>query len=166
MRNTIEERLRAIEDREEIAQMQAQYVDLNDGGWDGPTHCHPDAVASLFVEDGVWEGPPGRAQGPEAIAALFRSFQAIPFIVHYVTNPLIVVQDDTAHGEWHAIVTSTIPSAILPEGAQPQALWTLGKYINDYVRTSAGWRYKRLNFVASAITPFELGWSRQQFLGT
>lgn len=161
MSKTIEERLRAIEDREEIAQMQARYIDLNDGGWQGPTHCHPEAVAALFTEDGIWEGPPGRAQGHAAITELFRAFQAIPFIVHYVMNPLITVNGDTAHGEWHAIVTSTIP----PDGTDPKALWTLGKYINDYERTPAGWRLKHLNFVAAAISPYELGWARQQFLG-
>ncbi|MEM5388822.1 nuclear transport factor 2 family protein [Paraburkholderia phymatum] len=161
MQRTLEERLRILEDQHEIAQLQARYVDLNDGGWQGPTHCQPLAVANLFVDDGIWEGPPGCAQGREAIAELFRSFQAIPFIVHYVTNPLIVVDGDSAHGEWHAIVTSTTP----PDRGASQALWTLGKYVNDYSRTPAGWRYTRLRFAAAAITPFELGWAKQQFLG-
>lgn len=154
---SIEQRLQVIEDRDTIARLQAHYVKLNDGGWAGPTHQHPEAVGELFVEDGIWEGPPGRAYGRAAIVELFRSFQAIPFIVHYVTNPLIEVDGDHAHGEWHSIVTAAMP----PER---QALWTLGKYINDYVRTPQGWKYTRLNFVPCAITPFEQGWGKQQFI--
>lgn len=161
MNLSLEERVRRIEDREEIAQLQARYIDLNDG-WRGATHAHPEQVADLFAPNGIWEGPPGRAEGRQAIVELFRGFQSIPFIVHYVTNPLIVVEDATAHGEWHAIVTSTVP----PEFAPGQALWTLGKYVNDYVRTPAGWRCSHLNFVAAAVTPFEAGWARQQFLGS
>ncbi|EEA01857.1 conserved hypothetical protein [Burkholderia sp. H160] len=159
MTRSIEERLQVIEDREEIAQLQARYVNYNDGGWEGPTHQHPDAVANLFVEDGIWEGPEssGRARGRAAIAALFREFAAIPFIVHYVMNPLIEIEGDTAKGEWHAIVTATMPGG--------HALWTLGKYVNDYVRTSDGWKYQKLCFVPAAISPYELGWGKQQFVG-
>ena len=161
MQKTLEERVRAIEDRHEIAQLQAGYIKLNDGGWQGPTHCHPEAVADLFVPDGIWEGPPGIGRGREEIVQLFYSFRAIPFIVHFVMNPLIEVNGDTAHAEWHAIITSTIP----PEHAEKQALWTLGKYINDYVRTPDGWRYQHLRFIMMANTLYEQGWARQHFMG-
>jgi hypothetical protein len=156
---TIEQRLQVIEDREEIVKLQARYINLNDGGWEsqGPTHQHPEAVANLFVAEGLWEGPKsaGRAQGREAIAALFRNFAALRFIVHYVTNPLIEIDGDVAAGEWHAIVTSTMPHG--------QALWTLGKYLNQYVRTAEGWKYLSLRFEAAAISPYELGWAKMQF---
>ena len=159
MQRTLEQRLLLIEDREEIARLQARYVNLNDGGWSGPTHRFPEAVAELFVADGIWEGPEtsGRACGRAAIVALFREFSVIPFIVHYITNPLIEIDGDTATGEWHAIVTSTMPGG--------QALWTLGKYSNNYLRTPAGWRYTTLRFVAAANSPYELGWGKAQFVG-
>jgi len=148
-------RLQRLEDREGIAALQARYINLNDGGWDGPTHRFPDEVAEMFVEDGIWEGPPGRAEGKAAIAALFRSFGAMPFIVHFITNPLIEIRGDQAYGEWHAIVTATTPDG--------QAQWALGKYINDYVRGPTGWQYRKLHFIAAAISPYELGWAKQQF---
>jgi len=53
MSRTIEERLRALEDREEILRLKARYVNYNDGGWNGPTHANPQAVADMFVEDGI-----------------------------------------------------------------------------------------------------------------
>ncbi|HEV7444700.1 MAG TPA: nuclear transport factor 2 family protein, partial [Steroidobacteraceae bacterium] len=67
MSKTIEERLRVLEDREEIIKLKARYVNYNDGGWNGPTHAHPDEVADMFVENGIWDGTPtaGYAKGRE-----------------------------------------------------------------------------------------------------
>lgn len=159
MPSTIEERLRVLEDREEIVKLKYRYVNLNDGGWAGPTHAHPDAVAELFVEEGVWDGRPytGYARGREEIRQLFRQFGAMPFIVHYVTNPLIDVSGDGASGHWHALVTATMPGG--------DAIWILGTYQDEYVRTASGWRIKSLRFVSAANSPYDLGWGRKQFMG-
>jgi hypothetical protein len=56
MSKSLEARLQALEDREEIARLKARYCQLNDGGWNGPTHAHVDEVVDLFVEDAVWDG--------------------------------------------------------------------------------------------------------------
>jgi hypothetical protein len=159
MPKTIEARLRVLEDREAIIKLKYRYVNLNDGGWKGPTHAHPDAVADMFVEDGVWDGRPhsGYAEGREQIRQLFRSFASLPFIVHYVTNPLIEIDGDHATGHWHALVTATITA----QGA----LWILGTYEDEYVRTATGWKVKSLRFVSAANSPYELGWAKQQFIG-
>ena len=108
---TLEERVQRLEDQDNIAKLQARYNDLNDGGWKGPTHQYPEAVAKLFVEDGIWEGPPGTgiARGHQEIIALFKEFAAIPFIIHCIMNPLIEVNGDEARGEWHAIIPTTMP---------------------------------------------------------
>jgi ketosteroid isomerase-like protein len=154
MGKTIEERLRALEDREELIKLKARYVNLNDGGWQGPTHTDPDAVADMFVDDGIWDGSPnaGYAQGRAEIKALFERFRAVKFIVHYVTNPLIEVDGDTANGHWHALVTSTMPDGT--------ALWILGLYKEQYVRTSRGWRIKVLRFETAVTAPYESGWAK------
>jgi SnoaL-like domain len=156
---SLEERVQLLEDREAIADLQMRYVNYNDGGWNGPTHQHPKAVAELFAPDGVWEGPMNavRAEGPAAIEELFTQFQIIPFIVHFVMNPLIDIDGDHARGEWHAIVTTTTPDR--------QALLTLGKYLNEYVRTADGWKYTRMVFEAAAVSTFEKGWALEQFIG-
>jgi SnoaL-like domain len=156
MTKTLEQRVRILEDREEIVRLKARYVNLNDGGWKGPTHGNPQAVADMFVEDGVWDGRPssGYAEGKKAIASLFEAFQVVPFIVHYVTNPIIDINGDHATGHWHALVTMTMPGQ--------QALWTLGLYIDEYVRTSEGWKFKTLRFETAATAPYELGWGKMQ----
>ena len=154
---TLEDRVRALEDREEIVKLKARYVNYNDGGWNGPSHAHPNEVAEMFVEDGVWDGTPyaGRAEGREQIRELFRKFAAMPFVIHYVTNPLIEIDGDRATGHWHALVTAT-----LPDGS---AAWILGIYDERYVRTSKGWRLETLRFIAAANSPYELGWAKKQF---
>lgn len=159
MAKSLEERVRALEDRDTIAQLQAQYVNFNDGGWTGPTHQHPKAVADLFTADGVWEGPFNtvRAEGAAAIEELFTQFQAIPFIVHYIMNPIIELDGDCARGEWHALVAATTPDG--------QAFWTFGKYLNEYIRTADGWQYTKMTFDTAAVTSYEKGWAMEQFIG-
>jgi ketosteroid isomerase-like protein len=158
MTKTIEERLRALEDREEIVKLKARYANYNDGGWRGPTHAHPAEVANMFVEDGIWDGTPiaGYAKGREQIRELFRQFAAVPFIIHYVTNPLIEVDGDTATGHWHALVTATTPDRT--------GLWSLGMYDEKYVRTAEGWKIQTLRFTAAANSPYDLGWAKKQFV--
>jgi ketosteroid isomerase-like protein len=154
MSKTIEERLQVLEDREDLIKLKARYVNYNDGGWQGPTHTDPDAVADMFVEDGIWDGSPnaGYAKGHDEIRALFEQFRAVKFIIHYVTNPLIEIHGDTATGHWHALVTSTMPGDV--------ALWILGLYKEQYVRTARGWKIKVLRFETAVTAPYEVGWGK------
>ena len=48
MTKSLEERIRILEDQQEIAKLKARYVNWNDGGWKGPTHTHPQAVAEVL----------------------------------------------------------------------------------------------------------------------
>ncbi|OBB33714.1 hypothetical protein A5792_11495 [Mycolicibacterium peregrinum] len=159
MTYTLEQRIKLIEDRHAITELQYRYINCNDGGWAGPTHHDPRAVADSFTDDGVWEGPLDsvRVQGREAIAELFSQFQVIPFIVHHVMNPLIEVDGDQAKGQFHAIISTTT--------AEGQAFWTFGRYHTEYRRTADGWRHSKMSFEASAITIYEKGWGVEQFLG-
>jgi ketosteroid isomerase-like protein len=155
---SVEERLRLLEDREEIARLKARYCNFNDGGWPGqPSHHFIDEVMALFVADAVWDGGPGIgvAEGRENIRALFITFKAVPFVVHNVMNPLIDVDGDTARAQYHAVIPGTHPGG--------QAVWTFGYYDEQCVRTPQGWRYQRMKFTALANSPYELGWSRSQF---
>jgi hypothetical protein len=157
MTKSIEDRLRALEDREAIANLKARYCNLNDGGWDGGTHAHIPELLDLFVEDAVWDGGPvaGRAEGKPNIAALFTAFQAVPFVFHNVMNPIIEITGDAATGHWHAIIMATDPAQ--------QALWTFGLYKEDYIRTPQGWKYRRIEFIPAVNAPYEQGWAKTQF---
>lgn len=156
--NMIEERLRLLEDREEIVQLKARYCNLNDGGWreQGPTHAHVEELKALFVEDAEWDGGPivGRATGRGEIGVLFSTFQTIPFVIHNVMNPVIEISGNRARGNRHAVIAATNP-----EG---QALWTFGIYNEEYVHTAEDWRYKSLVFIPATNVPYELGWGKGQ----
>ncbi len=161
MTKTLEERVRALEDREELIQLKARYVNINDGGWKGPTHRDPGAIADMFTEDGVWDARPnaGYAEGREAIRAVFENFAAFKFIVHMPLAPIIEIDGDVATGNWHVLVASTMPD--------DSALWILGLYHEKYVRTESGWKIKHLRFEEIVTAPYDLGWSKamQQVMG-
>jgi ketosteroid isomerase-like protein len=150
----IERRLQVIEDREAIIKLKGTYVNYNDGGWKGPTHQFPDEVAELFTEDGIWDGRPdtGYAEGRDQIRKLFNEFQIMPFIIHYVTNPVIEIDGDSGKGHWHAIVTANMPDGT--------ARWILGYYIETYQRTADGWKFKTLRFEAGVNRPYSEGWGK------
>jgi hypothetical protein len=154
---TVEQRLQRFEDIQAIHKLKADYCHACDGGWDRPTHDY-DKVASLFVEEGSWDARPtaGFAEGREAIRELFKTFRACPFAVHYVTNPQIEVDGDTATGNWHLLLL-----IVMPENRQ--ALYVMGIYNDEFVRTPEGWRFKTLRFTPAAFSPYELGWGKAQF---
>ena len=86
-------------------------------------HYDADGMASLFVEDAVWDGGNfGKHEGREAIRAFFRGAATIfPFALHQVMNPLIEVQGEQATGSWYLLQPAT-----LAEGNQ--AVWLAARY--------------------------------------
>jgi len=157
---SLEQRIQRLEDIQAITALKARYVNLNDGGWKGPTHQYPQEVADLFVADGSWDGRPsaGYARGHAEIKELFTAFQSVKFILHYITNPMIEVDGDTASGHWHALVTMT--------AHDDQAYWSLGLYIDTFVRTAEGWKLKDLRFEPASVSPYEAGWGKQRMAVT
>jgi hypothetical protein len=158
MSKSLEQRIQVLEDQHALAELKATYVNFNDGGWKGPTHANPQAVAGLFTEDGTWDGRPsaGYARGRAEIQQLFEAFGAVRFILHYITNPMITIDGDEATGHWHALVAMTTPA--------DQAMWIMGLYIDKFARTPEGWKFKSLRFETAAATAYELGWAKQRML--
>jgi hypothetical protein len=66
---TIEERLRVLEDIEEIRQLKARYAAACDDNYNA------DDIAALFAEDAVWDGG---ALGRPTAARRSTSFSAAP----------------------------------------------------------------------------------------
>ncbi len=109
----LEQRLRVLEDLEEIKQLKARYAALCDNGYD----C--DGIAALFTPDGVWDGGDlGRAEGRGAIRDFFvKAPKAFPFAIHHVMNPIIEVSGDTARGRWYLFSRSRWPKATRRRGS-------------------------------------------------
>lgn len=137
---TLEETVRRLTDLEEIRSLAAEYQRLCDGGWDGPSHADPEALAGLFTADAEYTLPDlPVCHGTAEIRALFeRLQQAIPWIIHYVANPELEVDGDRASGR--------IKGAACFRRDDARYL-TFGTYFGDFVRTEAGWRFASWRFV-------------------
>ncbi|HKD68026.1 MAG TPA: nuclear transport factor 2 family protein [Candidatus Binataceae bacterium] len=148
--SALEKRVRLLEDIEEISKLKARYCNYVDGGWDRPTHDY-DGVASIFVEDGVWEAVPTiRAETREGIRDYFKQAQNISLAFHRISNPIIEVDGDQATGNWHVLVALTQPNG--------RAVWIGGIYNDDFVRTPEGWKFQKLGFTFAFNVPYEKGW--------
>lgn len=156
MKISIEQRVQQMEDIHEIARIKANYCKAADCGWDRPGR---DAaiIASLFVEDGVWDaGSFGRADGREAIHALF-SENPYPFGLHRVSNQNIYVNGDTATGEWHLLCPSIV--------GENQSIWIGGMYNDEFIRTSDGWKFKKLKVTIAFTSKSEPGFEVVKTIG-
>ena len=138
MNDSLEARVRRIEDYQTILDLKGRYCNACDGGWDRPSHDFK-AVTELFTEDAVWDGRPGLplAEGREAIGEMMMAFRAkLPFIIHHVMNPVITINGDTATGHWHAIIHYR-----RSKGAST----SYAIYEETYVRTDQGWLIQSLH---------------------
>ncbi len=144
-------RLQNLEDIMEIARLKAAYCEAVDGGWDRRTH-RGEAVADLFVDDGVWDAGKigGRGEGRQGIIDRINSYQQMPFALHRVTNPDIRISGDEAVGKWHVIAYLSQPDGT--------PVMFMGTYRDRFVRTPQGWRFKHLGGSASYFANHREGW--------
>src|SRR5579875_270570 len=144
-------RLQNLEDIMEISRLKAAYCEAVDGGWDRRTH-RGEAVADLFVDDGVWDAGKigGRGEGRQGIIDRINSFQHMPFALHRVTNPDIRVNGDEAVGKWHVIAYLSQPDGT--------PVMFMGTYRDKFVRTPQGWKFKHLGGSAAYFASLREGW--------
>ena len=144
----LEAALRVLLDQRSVEDLVHFYQHLCDGGWNGPTHVDIEALVALFTPDAIYSLPGWEtAHGSAEIRALFELLQArLPWIIHFVANPSVEVEGDSATGSIKGF------AYYLRDGSR---FVTLGTYIGDFTRTEAGWRFARWRFEA-ACTPIRL----------
>jgi hypothetical protein len=149
------QRLQRLEDIEAIKGLKHIYCHLADRGYEGAGEGYED-LAALFVEGGIWH--PSTQEpvvGRNAIAAECRRF--FPLGYHMVMDPAVEVDGDHATGTWWGLIAL---------GREDDAYWIAGRYHDDFVRTSDGWRFAKLYFAAAFYTPYSEGWGQTRFLGS
>ncbi len=147
----VEQRLRRMEDIEEIKKLKARYCEACDGGWDGRASHNIEGIVSLFAEDGVWDGGVyGRREGRNALRDYYQHNPEVPFAFHLLTNPIIEVNGDHATGNWHLLISIT-------QADQSSALIG-GVFDDEYARTAEGWRIKRSRFSLALHSPHQGSW--------
>jgi hypothetical protein len=149
--DSLNARIRRLEDIEAIRQLKARYCYACDDGYDA------DLLADLFIEDGVWDGGAlGKAVGRQQILRFFQgSPDVIPFAVHMVTNPLIEIDGDRATGVWYLFQAASYAPENTP-------LWGSARYDETYVRVGEDWKFESLRLNSHFWTPFHDGWIRTQ----
>jgi hypothetical protein len=169
----VERRLQRLEDAEEIRRLKALYGEYWDAGW--TTSGSGQGLASLFTEDGVWDGRPVISdvlQGHQAIAEHCEAFVRFnthtaegeerehpSLSMHMTSNPRIDLDGDRAQATFIGFLTTADPD-------RDQAYWCGGRYVDDLVRTADGWRFSRVRFHYAFFTPFDgQGWVKERFSG-
>jgi ketosteroid isomerase-like protein len=135
MGDSFAERLRRLEDAEQIRQLNLAYrrhLDARD----------LDAYGRLFADDGEWLGGTGYGQGPAGITAMLTERLAGnpaapgPTSWHLVTESGVDVR-----GDW---ATGTVTWALIQRGeGDTPVMRLLGHYDDVYVRERGRWRYRR-----------------------
>lgn len=144
---TIEERLRAIEDRLEIYNLIAQHPPSADTG-------AGDYTVTVYTEDGVFDRGAQfpRPTGPAAIAATSTSaghHRAIEEgIAHFAGLPYVRVTGDTAFAI--SYIQILVPDRVGPMFEVPNHGTSQGFHVHrvganrwEFVRTAAGWKIRR-----------------------
>jgi hypothetical protein len=131
------DRIRRLDDIEQIRALKARYCRLSDRGYEGAGDS-PAGVAALFAEDGTW----GETRRRDEIRRLFEGFQeALPFSFHVAVNAEIEVDADRAHGRWAGVIRL--------RDAAGESTWVVGVYEDSFVRTEEGWRFESVAFTAA-----------------
>ena len=143
---TLERRIQVLEDIEAIRELKARYCAYCDDSYD------PEGIASLFVDDAVWDGGVlGRCEGQDKIRSFFKNASsAISFAIHHVCNPLIEVDGDRATGQWYLFQPCTYADG-------NRAIWMMARYRDEYVREAGGSKFRNVKIDLSFSTPFHEG---------
>ena len=153
---TLEQKIDRLNAAEDIRNLKAIYCDYCDKNYD------PDGLASLFVEDGIWDGGKefGRHEGRAVIHEFFSGASgSIVFAAHLVMNPLIRVSDDalSATGKWRLIM----PCTVMNDAKQAEARWLLSAYDEQYVKVDGDWRYKTMIVDSQFYVTHAGGWAEE-----
>jgi hypothetical protein len=125
--------LQALHDKLEIHELLARYArGVDDRDWD--------LYRSVFTEDAhIDYSSAGAAVGPrdEVAAYLEQAMATLPWYQHYITNVEIELGGDTAHVRAMFFNPMQLPGIDGPSSCG-------GYYHHDLVRTSDGWKSRRL----------------------
>jgi hypothetical protein len=161
--SSIEQRLRILEDREQIRELAATYCFLvDDGRFD-------ELVERLFTEDARcdFRGAGGEQMAPMVSRghAELRNFftvmvpAALRDMAHTVHNHRVSIDGDRASGDCYFELTAV-------DRTSGEAVVGAGRYFDRYRRDAGAWRFEMRNAAIFFIAPLREGWAKQRFLNT
>ena len=155
---TLESRLRAVEDVQAIERLKARCGTLADQRYGKAGVVEPaeleriaDALVALFTEDAEWDGGKalGMARGHAEIRQRFLE-PTLEFSWHYFVKPQIHVDGDTATATWDILAPCTT------RGGGPH--WMAGYEDDEYRRVNGAWLHSRMKLGMVFMAPHARGW--------
>ena len=141
--STLEERIRAIEDREAIRELTARYCQLAVGG-------HAEEIVALFTREGVMESGDTLGRGQARLLELYRSsfqeLRPIPF----VHNHVIELDGDRATG------FCSLELRMVENG---EAVTAAGHYEDIFERERGVWKFAHRKLVFYHRVALSRGWA-------
>jgi hypothetical protein len=147
---TLEERIRILEDIEQIKQLQYRYVnDLTTANWDDLMDC--------FDENSITDFPypdHGMTVGKVAIDKDFRERIAYEMIDgrsgDFVIHPIITVDGDKAKGSWLLYLQSELGRKYA--NGDEAYDWENGFYDMEYVKKNGVWKISLLRWTKLVVS--------------
>lgn len=158
MKDTLEARVKRLEDIEAIKQLMSRYcyyidkLDIN-----VVDENLLEKIVSCFTKDGsVYFGPFSdnkKLQGRDVLWEFFKRVK-LSFMIHMVHNAVIEIDGDSAKGFWYYDLPGT-------RAADQVALWIMGTFDCDMVREEGKWKFKNIMCIFNYITPYgdSEGWT-------
>ena len=149
----LENRLRTMEDIEEIKKLQRAYGFYLE-------HAMGEEVLDLFSDspEATLKIALGEFRGKESMSKFFSSMdQNDPELLHQVMqlSGIVDVAPDgkTAKARWYGFGANALPA----EGGYTQN-WMNGVYENEYVKEDGKWKFLKIRWCIIFNAPFKEGW--------
>lgn len=152
--STLENRVKRLEDIEEIKRLKAGYTYYAD-------QWKYKELSDLFSENiKVDFGPLGIYQGKKEVMKFYE--ETVPgllsFMMHTLHNPIIDVNGDKATGLWYWHLSGT-------HRPSQTAVWAAGKYEEEYRREHGRWKFSLMKVPILYFTTFDEGWVKKSIIG-
>lgn len=160
--SSLEQRIRILEDREQIRDLAATYCFLvDDGRFDELVErCFTeDASCDFHGVDGTMV--PAVSRGHAELRNFFTVIvpAALREMAHTVHNHRVSIAGDRASGDCYFELTAV-------DRASGEAVVGAGRYLDRYRRDRGAWRFEMRNAEIFFIAPLREGWAKQRFLRT
>jgi hypothetical protein len=140
---SFEQQVQRLIDIEDIKILKRRYAAACDDDY------NVEKLGVLFTEDAVWDGAEyGGAATRQGIQDFFSSTpEFVKFALHYVINPIIEVDGDTATGQW-----LLWQPMVMHE--DDQAMVLTARYDEQYVRQDGQWLIKYIKVTVESLGPY------------
>lgn len=154
MAKSLEERIRALEDVNEIRRLMSKYIYTMDrGDWEGVMSCYARECSADF---GSFGGGRNRAE----VESFYRNriMTQFSFMFHVIGNESIEVKDErTATGRWYLLKPTILQET-------KRAAWLACAYYVDFLKEDGKWLFRRvMDRDGRFVTDYDKGWAREPF---